>query len=43
MLQPQKQWTKQIISEFEIFFKDYKKKYAEHEKLCRTTRRKGEN
>lgn len=35
MLQPKQKWTKKVISEFEVIFKDYKKKYAEHEQLCK--------
>ena len=36
ILQPKQKWTKEVISEFENVFKDYKKKYAEHEQLCKT-------
>ena len=34
MLQSKRKWTKELIDEFEIYFKDYKK-YTEHENLCK--------
>ena len=38
MLEPKRKWTKEIISQFELGFKNYKKKYTEHEKLCKNNK-----